>query len=166
MKTYTLKFLFTLFLLTGISSLCAESGFATAYEVSGEVTFLRPGDQNVYVLERGFELPVGSRIVTGADGVAVMKLTTGTAVRIAENTEVILMDVQEHQRKQKVRLKLNRGTLGSLLDPNRKNETDFRIQTAQGSAAARGTFYAVTVANGNTYVKVDEGVVEMFKPVE
>ena len=45
--------------------------------------------------------------------------------------------------------------------------TDFKIQTPQGVAAARGTFYAVSVVHGKTFVSVDPGKVGlMARPLE
>lgn len=157
---------FSAWILLATASVFAESGYAVVHRVSGDVSFQRPADEKVYVLERGFELPVGTRIMSGEDGTAVLKITSGTAVRVSQNTELVLNNMQEKSGKQKIRLTLDKGTLGSLIDKSQRENTDFRIETPQGSAAARGTFYAVSVVNGNTYVKVDEGVVELFKPVE
>ena len=40
------------------------------------------------------------------------------------------------------------------------------MKTPQGSAAARGTFYGVTVKNGQTFYKVQEGKVGIAANIE
>jgi len=54
-------------------------------------------------------------------------------------------------------LQLTSGVVSALIDPGTPTITDFRIQTPQGAAAARVTFYAVLVYQGKTYVGVKEG---------
>ena len=56
-----------------------------------------------------------------------------------------------------VNLQLNSGVISALIKHDTPKVTNFKIQTPQGAAAARGTFYAVLVYNGKTYVGVKEG---------
>ena len=54
-------------------------------------------------------------------------------------------------------LQLTSGVVSALIDPSTPKITDFQVQTPEGSAAARGTFYAVMVYQGKTYVSVAHG---------
>ena len=54
---------------------------------------------------------------------------------------------------------LSSGTISALLDHRDPEATDFKIETPQGSAAARGTFYGVSVVDDQTFVSVKEGKV-------
>jgi hypothetical protein len=56
-------------------------------------------------------------------------------------------------------VQLTSGVVSALIDPRTPTVTDFQIQTPEGVAAARGTFYAVLVYQGKTYVGVKEGKV-------
>ena len=61
--------------------------------------------------------------------------------------------------ERKARLDLTSGAVSAMIDPSTPTITDFKIQTPQGVASARGTFYAVTVVHGKTFVSVDHGKV-------
>jgi len=65
----------------------------------------------------------------------------------------------EEVKTRKARVNLTSGTVSALLDKRNPKATDFRIETPQGSAAARGTFYGVSVTDGQTFVSVKEGKV-------
>ena len=54
-------------------------------------------------------------------------------------------------------LQLTSGVVSALIDPSTPKVTDFQVQTSQGAAAARGTFYAVLVYHGKTYIGCKEG---------
>jgi len=54
-------------------------------------------------------------------------------------------------------IELTSGVVTALIDPSTPKITDFQIQTPQGGASARGTFYSVAVYRGKTYVSVKEG---------
>ena len=56
-------------------------------------------------------------------------------------------------------MQLTTGVVSALIDPSTPKITDFQVQTPEGAAAARGTFYAVLVYHGKTYVGVKEGKV-------
>ena len=49
--------------------------------------------------------------------------------------------------------------VSALIDPSTPKVTDFQVATPEGAAAARGTFFAVLVYHGKTYVGVKEGKV-------
>jgi len=80
-------------------------------------------------------------------------------MQISENSDVTIASMSSSPEKRKALVSLKSGTVSALIDPKRSKQTDFKIQTPQGVAAARGTFYGVTVKNGKTYVGVKKGKV-------
>lgn len=127
--------------------------------VSGSVTFAPPDSNQFAALTKDAELAAGSKVRTGADGTALIAIVSGAAIKVAENTEITVQSMASDAEKRRALVSLKGGTLSALIDPKRSKETDFKIQTPQGVAAARGTFYAVTVQDGKTYVGVKEGKV-------
>jgi hypothetical protein len=132
---------------------------ARVNSVSGRVTYSATGTAGFKPLVAGTEIPVGSRVRTGSDGTAVVIVVSGAAMQIAENSEVLIESLSSTTAKRKALVSLKTGTVSALIDPKRSKQTDFKIQTPQGVAAARGTFYGVTVKNGKTYVGVKKGKV-------
>ncbi len=113
-------------------------------------------------LAAGDIVAVGSTVTTGPGARAVIVMTTRSAIRVGENSTVLIEEVVETATPPKVTLDLKNGSLGALLKPGAGAEMDFRIKTPSGIAAARGTFYAVVVENGKGFAQVKEGKVEII----
>ena len=158
--------LITIALLALASALTASAATinATVFSVSGDAEFAAPGSNHFAPMTKGQTLPVGTTVRTGDNGVAVLVTTPGSAIQVG-NSSVIRLNALAFARagstitQRQAVVQLTTGVLSALIDPSTPNITDFRIQTPQGAAAARGTFYAVLVYNGKTYVGVKEGKV-------
>ena len=155
--------LLALLLLSG-GDLRAAAINAKVFSVSGTVEFAPPASSSYAPLKKDAILAIGSTIRTGDDGVAVIVTTPGSAVQIGNNSIVKINklafaktggDVTQRQAT----LQLKDGVISALIDPSTPKITDFQVQTPEGAAAARGTFYAVLVYHGKTYVGVKEGKV-------
>ena len=115
-------------------------------------------------VERGQALPIGSTVRTGDDGTATLVTTPGSAIKVGNNSLLKINDLAFSTSggavtERKARLQLTSGVVSAMIDPSTPKITDFKIQTPQGVAAARGTFYAVIVKHGKSYVLVDHGKV-------
>lgn len=137
---------------------------ATVKSVSGTVEFAPPGSTSFSALQKGQELAIGSTVRTGDDGKTVIVTTPGTAIEVGNGSNLKINDLAYAKSgstvtQQKAHLELTSGVVSALIDHNTPKVTDFSIQTPQGAAAARGTFYAVYVINGKTYVGVKNGKV-------
>ncbi len=137
---------------------------ATVKSVSGSVQSAPPGSTTFAPLSAGTKLPSGTTIKTGPDSEAIIVTTPGTAIRVDESTSLTISDMafakdQNNVAQRKATVNLTSGTVSSLIDHSTPDVTDFVVRTPQGSAAARGTFYGVTVKDGHTYLKVQEGKV-------
>lgn len=127
--------------------------------VAGSVTCAPSATAAFVPLTAGAEIPIGSRIRTGRDGTALIIVVSGAAIQISESSEVTIDAMSSDAAKRKALVSLKSGTVSALIDPKRSKQTDFKIQTPQGVAAARGTFYGVTVKKGKTFVGVKKGKV-------
>jgi len=142
----------------------AASVNAVCYSVDGSAEYAAPGSTNYLPLQKGQVLVIGSTVRTGDNGTAVLVTTPGSAIQVG-NSSVIRLNALAFARagsvitQRQAVVQLTTGVVSALIDPSTPNITDFRIQTPQGAAAARGTFYAVLVYNGKTYVGVKEGKV-------
>ncbi|HEY8966165.1 MAG TPA: FecR family protein [Candidatus Methylacidiphilales bacterium] len=136
---------------------------AIAKKPSGTVEAAPPGGSFSKVSD-GQKLPSGTTIRTGPDASLIVVTTPGTGVRIEENTTVKLDDLDfaktsDNISRRKATVDVKSGTVSCLIDHSTPDVTDFVVKTPQGSAAARGTFYGVSVVNGQSFVKVAEGKV-------
>jgi hypothetical protein len=148
----------------GETTLRAETVQAKVDSITGTVEFAPPGSASFAPLKKGQVLAVGSTIRTGGDGTAVITTTPGSAIQLGNNSNLRLNALAfaksgDQVTQREAHIQLNNGVVSALIDPSTPKITDFQVQTPEGAAAARGTFYAVVVHNGKTYVSVDQGKV-------
>ena len=141
-----------------------ESGRVTV--AVGDVKVITAEGGSAEAIEKGDKVPVGATVLTGPESRAVIVITPRSAIRIAENSEVLIETVDEAASPADVTINLKEGSLGALLKPNAATELDFKVRTPSGVAAARGTFYSVAVKDGKGYAQVKEGRVEIIPDAE
>jgi hypothetical protein len=152
-----------LMLLSAVTLQAAEVS-AKVFSVSGTVEFAGPGSSSFAPLKKGQILAIGSTVRTGDDGVAVLVTTPGSAIQLGNSSVLKINNLAFTKSGSDVTqrtavLQLTSGVVSALIDPSTPKITDFQVQTPEGAAAARGTFYAVLVYEGKTYVGVKEGKV-------
>ena len=153
-------FCFIVFLVLCGYCIAAESSGTISVAV-GTVTLVPAGGGAELPLKVGDAVPVGSTVKTGAASRTVIKTTKQSAVRIAENSQAVMLELVESEATPKVLIDLKSGSLGALIQPQAQSAMDFKIKTPSGVAAARGTMFAVAVEDGKGYVKVDHGKVDV-----
>ena len=137
---------------------------AIVKSVEGWAEYSLPGEEAFKPLRPAMKLPYGTTVRTSEGATAIIRVVPGAAMQVTESS-VVVLDGMEYEKKdgtvltRKARIKLTKGTVSALLDHRTPKATDFRIETPQGSAAARGTFYGVSVVDGQTFVSVKEGKV-------
>lgn len=146
----------------GVSLIQAAPESGTVTVAVGEVMAVTAEGGAAVAVEKGDKVAVGTTIRTGPDSRAVVVITPRSAIRIAENSEVLIETVDEAASPSDVTIHLKEGSLGALLKPNAAAELDFKVRTPSGVAAARGTFYSVAVKDGKGYAQVKEGRVEII----
>ena len=142
----------------------AETVKALVVAVQGTVEFAPPGSGSFSPLQKGQELSVGSTIRTGSDGTAQIETTPGSAIQLGNDSNLRLNALAFAKSgstvtQREAHIQLTAGVVSALIDPSTPKVTDFQVQPPEGAAAARGTFYAVLVYHGKTYVGVKEGKV-------
>lgn len=151
-------------LLLSAATLPAATISAHVFSVSGTAEFAAPGSSSYAPLVKGQVLAVGSTVRTGDDGIAVLVTTPGSAIQVG-NSSILKINQLAFAKtggdvtQRTAVLQLTSGVVSALIDPSTPKITDFRVQTPEGAAAARGTFYAVLVYHGKTYIGVKEGKV-------
>ena len=162
------------FCLAPVTTSWAAPIEAKVKSVSGKVEFALAGSTEFSPLAAGQKLAAGSTVRTGEDGTAILVTLPGAAIRLEKQTQLILSEMdltktkdektgKEAPRK-KAFIELKSGTVSALIHNKVEFEsTDFKIKTPQGVAAARGTFFGVTVEEGKTFLAVKEGTVGVRK---
>lgn len=148
-----------IFALSGLG-IAAESDGSVSVAV-GKVTMLPLGGGAEIALKVGDPVPVGSTVKTGAASRAVIKTTKQSAIRIAENSQAVFVELVDSDTAPKVLVDLKSGSLGALIQPQAQSTMDFKVKTPSGIAAARGTMFAVAVEDGKGFVKVEHGKVDV-----
>jgi hypothetical protein len=148
----------------GATALRADPVKAIVDTVKGLVEFAPPGSGSFAPLRKGQQLAAGSSIRTGGDGQADIITTPGSAIHLGPNSNLRINALVFSKSggtvaERQAHLQLDSGVVRALIDASTPKVTDFQVQTPQGSAAARGTFYAVMVSQGKTYLSVDRGKV-------
>lgn len=164
MKNYTfnpMKLLaaMAVFALLG-QGFAAESNGTVSVAV-GKVTLIPMGGNVETALKVGDAVPVGSTVKTGPGARTVIKTTKQSAIRIAENSQAVFMELVDSDTAPKVLVDLKSGSLGALIQPQAQSTMDFKVKTPSGIAAARGTMFAVAVEDGKGFVKVEHGKVDV-----
>jgi len=140
----------------------AETVTAKVFSVTGTVESAGPGSSSYAPVKKGDILPIGTTVRTGDNGVAVLVTTPGSAIQLGNNSvlkinKLAFAKTGGDVTQRTAVLQLTSGVVSALIDPSTPKITDFQVQTPEGAAAARGTFYAVLVYHGKTYVGVKEG---------
>ncbi len=150
---------FILFFMVALAGAASVNGKVS--KVVGTAEIQLPGEADFKPLKEGDKVPPGSTIKTGNNSRAVILTLPGAALRISADSVVKIteMDFTKGQEtdSRKARIILNSGTVSAMIDKEAADITDFRVKTPQGVAAARGTFFGVTVDKGKTYLTVKEG---------
>jgi hypothetical protein len=148
----------------GLTALPADTVKAVVDTVKGRVEFAPPGSSSFSPLKPGQELAVGSTIRTGSDGTADITTTPGSVIQVGNDSNLRLNVLAFAKSgsavtQREAHIELTKGVVSALIDPSTPKITDFQVETPEGAAAARGTFYAVMVSHGKTYVSVKQGKV-------
>ncbi len=152
--------------LVAVLFLLATSLFgadATVKTVRGKVEYLFPGSNQYLPLRAGMKIPIGTIVKTGFNGEAVIVVVPGVAIKVAKETDITIEQPEGDPAKNNALIDLRQGSLSALRDHSATNLPlgDFKVKTPQGVAAARGTFFAVVVDQGETYVGVSQGKVQV-----
>ena len=155
------------FVVTAATSAFATD--ATVKSVQGRVEASAPGSKEMAPIREGQKLAPGTTIVSSANGEAVILTSPGAAIHVQPSSRLVLQLNEFSSENGKITnrktvVDLQDGTLSALISKNDPKTTRFEVRTPQGVAAARGTFFGVTVQGDEAFVAVKEGNVGIQQP--
>jgi len=135
----------------------AQSDNPQVEEVEGQVTRFDEASGAFVQVEVGFEITQPTFFATAEDADLILSFPGKVAARFSEDTRAIINPAVGNRYE----VELEVGTLSVLLDPARDPKKDpvFAIRTDDGVVEAKGTFYAITEYQGQTYTSVKRGKV-------
>ncbi len=149
----------------------ANSGISVA-DASGTVRY-RIGDSDPRPLLKGQAVPIGARIVTGADSHVVLTFADGQVVALGPQSRLLVRQfvyLPNDLAKSGVLLNLTDGSVLMVMGAiGQKDPSRVQIQVglkniAQAPARARGNDAGVIVLGIATLVQVTQGRVSLFVP--
>ncbi len=133
---------------------------AVVIYLSGDVTATRGGQTMTVGI--GDALAGGQTLRTGARSECELRLGNGTAIRIEEQTELLLDDVVLDPGRSVVGIRLVLGTVLCKVGMLSADER-FRVRTPTAVVGVRGTEFGVTVSTGgDTLLAVRQGAVAIL----
>ncbi|MFL0801362.1 MAG: FecR domain-containing protein [Agarilytica sp.] len=103
----------------------------------------------VTALQKGDALPMGTRILTGNDGLVLLTFADGSVMTIEPETELTLDALSGYKDTGMVdtRVHLKKGAVQTRV-PKRKPRSNFEVSTPSSVAAVRGTDFRVSSVEG------------------
>ena len=133
---------------------------AAVIQVSGTVEGLSTGQTAWKPLVESSLLRAGDRIRTRSDSGAAILLSDQTIMKLAENSELLLVDLRLSENGNWIRrFQLKVGRVWSDVTPMEKADSIFEVQGPDAMAAVKGTAFEVEAGDDGTEVRVWEGSV-------
>ena len=136
-------------------------------ELEAPKVILTPEEGTVWVNEREvkgeLELKENDLVKTGENALASINFFDESIVRLDENTEILLKDLQsENFTTKKINFKINLGHLWARILKLVDKDAEFSIETPTTVASVRGTAFDLLVSpEGEVEIDVDENTVEV-----
>lgn len=129
-------------------------------ELQGSASVTEPGASSHDATE-GMLVPSGSTISTSGSSSLALFMGGVNSIRLMPGSEIqVTQTVDGSVRKTLVTL--HSGTVFSRVGHRDGEKEDYRVQTPEGVAVAKGTEFADTVSGGHHYVFVVKGIVAML----
>lgn len=155
-------FFFILSLMPTIIFAAKKSGYAKIAELQGEVSMKRCGGDRTFKAVKGMKLVEGDTLYTAAKSSASVIFDNNSQVVIGENSAVNLAEMRNlESKKSSTIICLKKGSIFSKVKKKLTQKEKFQIRTSNAIAGVRGTEFYVNTVDGNTYVYVLKGKVEL-----
>ena len=128
-------------------------------EVStGMVVRYVPSNGSFIPLNEGDLIRMKTLIVVPVSSELIVSFMGKSAIRLEENSRLVIGPPENNLQM----IDLRKGIISAYLNPERDPLTSprFCIRTLSGVVEAKGTFYALTVYNGQTYTAVKRGEIK------
>jgi hypothetical protein len=125
---------------------------------AGMVVRYVPSNGSFIPLNEGDFIKMKTLIVVPVGSELVVSFIGKSAIRLEENSRLVIGPPENNLQM----IDLRKGTISAYLNPERDPLTSprFGIRTRSGVVEAKGTFYALTVYEGQTYTAVKRGEVK------
>lgn len=147
------KILLLLVLALAVTAL-ASAQSATVTSVSGKVEY-RSGSGSWRAATEGLEIPLNATISTGFSASATLDIA-GSTVEVSQLTRLTVEELADDGSTVTTGVFVPTGRVRATVTEPANRSTDFRVRTAQSTAAVRGTEFET---NG-WQLSVSEGIVE------
>ncbi len=142
---------------------------ASVTYVKGSAEQVLPGELAT-ALQKGSVLPMGTRILTGSDGLVLLTFADGSVMTIESESELTLDTLSGYKDTGMVdtRVHLKKGAVQTRV-PKRKPRSNFEVSTPSSVAAVRGTDFRVSSIEGEqalTRNEVFSGAVSVANDLE
>lgn len=116
-------------------------------ELAGEVTATSPQTATAILLKPGITLFTGNEIRTGANGNVLLEFLDNSRLLLQKNSHLIFerQSVYSNSGILNARMRLLRGRVETVINPEQKNGTRFEIHTPAAITGVRGTQFRVAM---------------------
>ncbi len=153
-----LRYLITLLAavaLGGGSAYGADGTHGRLAKISGDVWVRTPGANEAKAV-LGADLPSGSRLRTGKEGMAEVHFDDGSMLKLQPSSSILLSPAKRQQKKSSVLLFF--GRLWNKVAPSKTGKTSYEVATANAVCGVRGTEFEASVGDdGSMRMQVTEG---------
>ena len=153
------KFLLSFFYLVSFLAEAVEDTrqIPTGEEMEGQVLWFNQAQGQYLPVFPGQGFTQSTEILLSADSQFIFSCPQGIAGRVSGPAKLVLGPAKNNRYEAHLKM----GTIAILLDPDRpRGSPQFAVRTKDGIALAKGTFYAITEYNGQSFVKVKTGSIK------
>lgn len=144
---------FVILMLIVATALFAQT--ATVQEFSGRVEYRLSAADAWTAIRAGLQIPLNATVSTGFNSRAVL-VVNGSVIEVAALTRLTIEELAADASGTSTGVFVPVGRVRATVDRDERLSTDFRVRTAQSTAAVRGTSFET---NG-WQLSVSEGIVE------
>lgn len=134
---------------------------AVLESLTGDVRVLA-GAQKPLAVKQGMRIASGSRLITGTDGLAILKFDDEQKIALAPNSDLVIVDFNYNAKNaaaDRSELALNRGAARIVTGQvAKRNYEYFVLRTPHVNLGVRGTDFSVTII-GQSFWSVIEGAI-------
>lgn len=118
---------------------CFAENAGTITDLSGQVSYREKDSIPFRAGEKGTKIEVGYRVKTGADGWAVLTLSDGSKLTLANNTEIRITKFMVENRKKEGIFNVLQGKLRASVIRLSGESIDYKVQSPTAVAGIKGT---------------------------
>ena len=122
---------------------------ATVVSITGKVELVRSESTKAVILSSKESISIGSKIITGDNGSALIQFADSSTLLIQKNSQVVFNTLSSYGKTGMVdtRLRLQKGRVETSVTPMKNSGSRYEIKTPAAVAAVRGTQFRVAYEN-------------------